>query len=95
METLAEIDATAAWYDGQRAGLDLEFLSALRSTLAALKAAPGISNPDRVAPRDAPPALPRATISAWSPPALECQPSLNKSPSRATTAPTRGFGATE
>ena len=47
-----------------------------------------------VAPRAASPAPPSATTSAWSPPALECQPSLTTAPSRATTAPTRGFGAT-
>jgi hypothetical protein len=30
-ETLAEIDATAAWRGSQRAGLDLEFLAELRT----------------------------------------------------------------
>ena len=52
-ETLAEIDATAAWYDSQRAGLDLEFLAELRSTLATLRASPARSTPDREAPADA------------------------------------------
>ncbi len=53
-ETLAEVDATAAWYEGQRAGLDVEFLDELRRTLAALRAAPGASKPDREVPGDAP-----------------------------------------
>ena len=52
-ETLAEIDVTAAWYDGQRAGLGTEFLAELRSALAALRAAPEVSTPDRRAPVDA------------------------------------------
>ena len=52
-ETLAEIDATATWYDAQRAGLGLEFLAELRSTLAALRAAPGVSTADREAAGDA------------------------------------------
>ena len=52
-ETLAEIDATAAWYDGQRVGLDLEFLVDLRDTLTSLRAAPGVSTPDREAPTEA------------------------------------------
>jgi len=53
VEALAEIDATAAWYDAQRPGLDVEFLAELRSALAVLRAAPGVSAPDREAPEGA------------------------------------------
>ena|SRR5258706_15913729 len=52
-ETLAEIDATVAWYDAQRAGLGLEFFDDLRATVAELREAPAISTPDRTAPPDA------------------------------------------
>jgi hypothetical protein len=52
-ETLAEIDATVAWYSEQRADLGLDFLTELRSTLAQLRVAPGASTPDRAAPVDA------------------------------------------
>ena len=46
-ETLAEIDATVAWYDEQRAGLGLEFVAEVRHTLTELRAAPGVSTPAR------------------------------------------------
>lgn len=46
-EALAEIDATIAWYDEQRAGLGLEFLAELRRTLGELRAVPGASAHDR------------------------------------------------
>jgi toxin ParE1/3/4 len=53
-ETLAEIDATVAWYEEQRPGLGLEFLDELRSTLAVLREAPTtVSTPDPVAPSEA------------------------------------------
>jgi len=52
-ETLAEIDATVAWYDAQRAGLGLEFLSEVRGTPIELREAPGVSTPERSAPADA------------------------------------------
>lgn len=52
-ETLAEIDATVAWYDAQRAGVGLEFLAEVRRAMTELRAAPGVSTPDRSAPADA------------------------------------------
>jgi toxin ParE1/3/4 len=52
-EAFAEIDATVAWYDGQRAGLGLEFMSELRSTLAEVRTAPAVSTVDPDAPADA------------------------------------------
>src|SRR5688500_8160270 len=42
-ETLAEIDATVTWYEEQRAGLGLEFLGELRTTLGELREAPTAS----------------------------------------------------
>ena len=52
-ETLAEVDATVGWYEKQRTALGIEFLAELRRTLAQLRAAPGVSTPDRAAPADA------------------------------------------
>ncbi|MBX3199601.1 MAG: hypothetical protein KF894_15810 [Labilithrix sp.] len=52
-ETLAELDATVAWYDEQRAGLGLEFLTEVRRRLSELREAPNVSTADRSAPAEA------------------------------------------
>jgi len=49
-ETLAEIDATVTWYEEQRTGLGLEFLSELRATLGELRAAPAASRREPASP---------------------------------------------
>lgn len=49
-ETLAEIDATVTWYEEQRTGLGLEFLSELRTTLGELREAPTASTREPASP---------------------------------------------
>ena len=49
-DTLAEIDATVSWYEEQRAGLGLEFLGELRTTLDELREAPTASTREPVSP---------------------------------------------